>query len=322
MLSETVYRGLTGERSVHLADWPDASSLPRDDELVAHMDTVREVCSAGHSVRKARELRARLPLASVTVAGPCAPAPRALPGADSRRAQREGGAPRERCQRGCRPRAAGQPVGARPSARRGHPAGHKRPCAEGSWTRTPKGTSRWRGTCWPRRSTSFRWCPRTRTRAGRCPATTVVVSLSLEVTPELEREGLARDMVRQVQEARKTAGLDVSDHIRLVLYFPAHEPELRHAVEEHRGLIAGETLADEIVFVDGPISDRLRATVADGRAFHIGIVKLPKDAITALGACAARKSRVMTATDVPAEPGPVTCRRSGSPSTATPCTAR
>ena len=78
MLSETVYRGLTGERSVHLADWPDASSLPRDNELVAQMDIVRDVCSAGHSIRKARELRARLPLASVTVAGPSAYGPGAL----------------------------------------------------------------------------------------------------------------------------------------------------------------------------------------------------------------------------------------------------
>jgi isoleucyl-tRNA synthetase len=86
---------------------------------------------------------------------------------------------------------------------------------------------------------------------------------------------LARDIVRQVQEARKAAGLDVSDHIRLVLYFPPHEPELRHAAEEHRELIAGETLADEIVFADSPIADSFRATVADGRAFHIGIVKLP-----------------------------------------------
>jgi isoleucyl-tRNA synthetase len=87
---------------------------------------------------------------------------------------------------------------------------------------------------------------------------------------------LARDIVRQAQEARKAAGLEVSDHIRLVLYFPAHEPELRHAAEAHRELIAGETLSDEIVFADGPISDSFRATVADGRAFHIGIVKLPK----------------------------------------------
>ena len=63
LVTETVYRGLTGERSVHLADWPSPSTLPEDDDLASHMDTVSEaVCSAGHSVRKAGDLRARLPL--------------------------------------------------------------------------------------------------------------------------------------------------------------------------------------------------------------------------------------------------------------------
>ena len=70
MVTETVYRGLTGERSVHLADWPSPSTLPEDDELASHMDTVRAVCSAGHSVRKAGDLRARLPLGWALVAAP------------------------------------------------------------------------------------------------------------------------------------------------------------------------------------------------------------------------------------------------------------
>ena len=69
-IRDRVWRGLTGQRSVHLADWPAAGDLPDDPELVAAMDRVRDVCSAAHSVRKARGLRARLPLASLTVAAP------------------------------------------------------------------------------------------------------------------------------------------------------------------------------------------------------------------------------------------------------------
>ena len=56
--------------SVHLTDWPAPADLPADPELVRAMDRVREVCSAAHSVRKAQALRARLPLASLTVAAP------------------------------------------------------------------------------------------------------------------------------------------------------------------------------------------------------------------------------------------------------------
>ena len=47
MVSESIYRALTSERSVHLADWPDPATLPSDESLVAGMDTVRDACSAG-----------------------------------------------------------------------------------------------------------------------------------------------------------------------------------------------------------------------------------------------------------------------------------
>jgi isoleucyl-tRNA synthetase len=63
LTTEAVYRQLTGERSVHLADWPEASTLPADDELVATMDLARDVCSATLRVRKAHQRRVRLPLA-------------------------------------------------------------------------------------------------------------------------------------------------------------------------------------------------------------------------------------------------------------------
>ena len=52
LTTEEVWRGLTGERSVHLTDWPAADELPADDALVAAMDQVRDVCSAGSALRK------------------------------------------------------------------------------------------------------------------------------------------------------------------------------------------------------------------------------------------------------------------------------
>jgi isoleucyl-tRNA synthetase len=68
MATEVIWRGLTGERSVHLTDWPEADLLPTDPELVAAMDQVRDVCSAASSLRKAKNLRVRLPLPKLTVA--------------------------------------------------------------------------------------------------------------------------------------------------------------------------------------------------------------------------------------------------------------
>ena len=67
LATEEVWRGLTGGRSVHLTDWPLVDDLPADDALVAAMDQVREVCSATSALRKAGNLRNRLPLSTLTV---------------------------------------------------------------------------------------------------------------------------------------------------------------------------------------------------------------------------------------------------------------
>src|SRR5580693_5998985 len=72
LTTEAIWRGLTGQESVHLADWPDLSSWPADDELVSAMDLVRAVCSTALSLRKARQLRVRLPLARLTIGHPAA----------------------------------------------------------------------------------------------------------------------------------------------------------------------------------------------------------------------------------------------------------
>jgi isoleucyl-tRNA synthetase len=70
LTTEAIWRGLTGQRSVHLADWPDPALLPQDRDLVASMDRVRQVVSAVLSLRKARGLRVRQPLPQLTVAAP------------------------------------------------------------------------------------------------------------------------------------------------------------------------------------------------------------------------------------------------------------
>jgi len=73
--------------------------------------------------------------------------------------------------------------------------------------------------------------------------TSVVVRINKTLTPELRREGLAREVVRYVQSARKKAGLNVDDHI--VLSLTAND-ELAQAIEEYGDVIAAETLADQI----------------------------------------------------------------------------
>jgi isoleucyl-tRNA synthetase len=81
------------------------------------------------------------------------------------------------------------------------------------------------------------------------------VALEVAITPELRREGLAREVIRLVQYARKSDGLHVSDRIRL--RWEASDPDLTAALAEHGPLIASEVLAVEFApGQPGPDADR------------------------------------------------------------------
>ena len=82
-------------------------------------------------------------------------------------------------------------------------------------------------------------------RAGWAVATDAgeTVAIDTTITPELRREGLAREVIRLVQEARKNDGLDVTD--RISLRWSADDEELAAALTEHARLIAGEVLASD-----------------------------------------------------------------------------
>jgi isoleucyl-tRNA synthetase len=67
------------------------------------------------------------------------------------------------------------------------------------------------------------------------------VALEVTITPELRREGLAREFIRQVQDARKSDGFDMSD--RISVRWSTADPELSAALTEHQALISGEVLA-------------------------------------------------------------------------------
>jgi isoleucyl-tRNA synthetase len=91
-----------------------------------------------------------------------------------------------------------------------------------------------------------------------------IVLLNIELTDALLAEGAARDIVRMVQQARREAGLAVSDRIVLTLGLPEL---LQSQVSQFETYIASETLAQRIEWVSGrePTGD------LDGNAVHIGV---------------------------------------------------
>jgi isoleucyl-tRNA synthetase len=88
------------------------------------------------------------------------------------------------------------------------------------------------------------------------------------VTAELAAEGLARDVIRGVQQARKDADFDVSDRIRLTLTADA---AVLAAVATHAELVQSETLALELETIEGAAS---QVAVGEGQNVDIVVAKL------------------------------------------------
>jgi isoleucyl-tRNA synthetase len=94
----------------------------------------------------------------------------------------------------------------------------------------------------------------------------LTVALDLEVTPELRLEGIAREIVRLVQDARKESGLQVTD--RIVVGLEASGDAAR-ALERHRDYVAEETLADEVLAE--AVSDDRRESTLDGSRVAVSL---------------------------------------------------
>ena len=219
LIVEHVHRALTGERSVHLVDWPSPEELPADPSLVAAMDRVREVCSAALSIRKANGLRVRQPLASMTVAssGAAALEPFRDLIADEVNVKQvrftEDVASVAHAVLQVVPSVAGPRLGQQVQA-------VIAAVRSGDWTRDGD-TVVAGGIPLEDGEYTLRLVAGDEAAGAALPRGAGVVVLDLEVTPELESEGLARDLVRLVQQARRDAGLDVSDRIAVTVGLPA-----------------------------------------------------------------------------------------------------
>ena len=94
------------------------------------------------------------------------------------------------------------------------------------------------------------------------------VQLDVTLTPELKREGLAREVVRFVQNARKSAGLNVDDRIELSL--TTDDDELTQAIDEHAGAIRQETLA---IILDSIEDGYEVVALVEGKSLNITLKK-------------------------------------------------
>ena len=253
MLSEVIWRGLTGERSVHLADFPAADDFPADNDLVTAMDSMRGVCSATNSIRKAHKLRNRLPLPKLTVA--MADSQQLATFADIIRSEvnvKELSLTDDVDSIGTfevvvNAKIAGPRLGK--DVQKAIKA-----VKAGNYERTDRGTVIADGVELQPDEFTERLVAADPTATAQIDGVDGLVLLDTHVTEELEAEGWAADVIRGLQDARKLMDLEVSDRITVTLGVPAEKEQwaLRHA-----DTIAGEVLATSLDIVVGDIPDGL-----------------------------------------------------------------
>lgn len=253
MLSEVIWRGLTGERSVHLADFPAADEFPADNDLVTAMDSMRGVCSATNSIRKAHKLRNRLPLPKLTVA--MADSQQLATFADIIRSEvnvKELSLTDDVDSIGTfevvvNAKIAGPRLGK--DVQKAIKA-----VKAGNYERTDHGTVIADGVELQPDEFTERLVAADPTATAQIDGVDGLVLLDTHVTEELEAEGWAADVIRGLQDARKLMDLEVSDRITVTLGVPAEKEQwaLRHA-----DTIAGEVLATSLDIIVGDIPDGL-----------------------------------------------------------------
>ena len=266
LTTEKIYKELTGSRSVHLEDWPDASIVPSDDELETVMDQVRDVCSTTLSLRKVHSRRVRLPLGELTVASPLANKLQSFISiiTDEVNVHKVtlttelGQVAKHELQ--LIPAALGPRLGANTqkvivAVKKGDWSINGDEVIAGGVALEPHE--------FQVKLVAAAGDTETIASAALADGQGIVL-LNIELTDALLAEGAARDIVRMVQQARREAGLAVSDRIVLTLGLPEL---LQSQVSQFETYIASETLAQRIEWVSGlePTGD------LDGNAVHIGV---------------------------------------------------
>lgn len=249
LISERIWQGLTGGRSVHLTDWPDASAFPADATLVTAMDQVRAISSTVLSLRKQAGLRVRLPLATLTVVtsniAALAPFDAILREELNVKnidlvelADDSASAYGITSKLTVNARAAGPRLGK--NVQQVIQAARTGDWSELDGVVTAGGIALVEG--------EYELALATSQESGAADSALALLPgggfalLDTVTTPELESEGFARDVIRGVQDTRKSAGFEVSDRIRLDLVFFSQDDadSFARAVSVD---VAGETLA-------------------------------------------------------------------------------
>ncbi len=253
---EEIYRGLKpstsgrglgdGVQSVHLATYPTACHPcgREDDEIVKHMDWVRDICNAALAVRSSQNIRVRQPLQSLTLISHT-PLNENFNDIikDELNVKEIKNTNHFEGYATLKLSINSAVLGKRLPAQMKQilPASKK-----GEWKKLDDGSIEICGEKLLPNEYALQLEPKPeyKDRAQALSTNDALVILDTNITPELEAEGIARDVVRMIQQARKDANLNVSDKIKLYLGADAKTID---AITVHQTYIMEQTLTSELL---------------------------------------------------------------------------
>ena len=244
MIMEEIHTGLTGEQSVHLTDWPDSEILPEDKPLVENMDRIRDAASTALRLREDEGIRVRLPLSSMVIAGPGSSSLsnflelltdevnvkeiKLIEDLDEYATYSL------------------QPNGSLLGPRLGKDVQSVFAAAKsGDWELNEDGTAKVADVLLNAEEFELGLQPHEGITAATLNSGDAIIILDTEITEDLAKEGIARDVIRQVQQARRDAELVVTDRIQI--WLDGGETILE-GVKTFEEYVASQILATEIIY--------------------------------------------------------------------------
>lgn len=242
--------------SVHLQNFPDISFIDDNQQLIKDMDLIRDICATILFIRDQRNLRVRLPLNEVTIFGY-----NSLPSLDNIKnnfsyqdlikdevnvknikivtiAGQNKDVAEFKLQLNFKK------IGAKLGQKMKEISFE---AAKGNWQKISDTQIKINDIILENDDFEIKLIAKDQLSSAALPSNDCVVLLDINITRELEIEGIARDIIRSIQQNRKEADLDVSNHIEVVLC--SSNQEIIEAVKIHEKNIKEQILAEEILLV-------------------------------------------------------------------------
>lgn len=232
--------------SVHLQDFPDLSLIKDEETLVKDMDMVRDICSVALFIRDKKNLRVRLPLNKLTIIGKNSGRMADYKDiiADEVNVKNIeiideiGDLAEFKLQINFKK------VGAKFGSKMKEISSAAK---DGKWERT-ENKIKIAGEILEDDDYEIKLITKDPESIAPLPSNDLLVKLDIVVTAELEMEGIARDIIRTIQQNRKDANLNISDHIKIKLF--SANFDFAEVIKVYGDYIKEQTLTDEIEIVD------------------------------------------------------------------------